>query len=123
MTTIFVVDDNPRHADLTALVVRKLGHAENLKVKVFTDPLVALGEAESDPPDLLLVDFMMPIMDGITLVREMRKHGVESKAIFISAYGLKVSSKLLPSNGVLAVLEKPCPAEKLGEIVNEALPA
>jgi DNA-binding response OmpR family regulator len=39
----------------------------------------------AEPPDVVLVDLMMPVLDGAALVREMRARGVRAPVILLSA--------------------------------------
>jgi len=116
---IYVVDDNKVHADLAAKVISKLN--PGTEVKVFTDAFLALSNALEEKPDLIVLDFMMPKLDGIELLRELRKEGIMSRAIIISGLLKEVTRKLLPSNNVAGVLPKPFSPVALAKLVREAL--
>jgi signal transduction histidine kinase len=64
---ILVADDN---ADMRAYLVRLL--ADRYDVKAVADGREALAEARARPPDLVLCDVMMPMLDGIALLRALR---------------------------------------------------
>ena len=64
---ILVVDDN---TDMRAYVTRLL--REHWTVEAAADGAQALEAARRDPPDLVLTDVMMPVMDGFQLVRALR---------------------------------------------------
>lgn len=104
MSSVLVVDDNPTHANLAAKLV---GKAKKVDTRVFNDPFLALNDALENPPDLVITDVMMPKIDGVSLVREMRKAGLKAPVIIMTAYSTKVTLRLLPSNNVMAVLQKP----------------
>ena len=70
--------------------------APGAQVACFSDPFMALRHTFHEKPDLVIVDFMMPKMDGIVLLREMRKIGVDAKAIVMSGYTTDRMPKLLP---------------------------
>ena len=70
MQHIYVVDDNPVAALRLTKVVAK---TDDTRVISFTDPVKALRDAVAAPPDLLLVDYAMPEMDGVRLIQELRK--------------------------------------------------
>jgi len=105
MRNILVVDDHPLHADMAAKVVSKA--APDADVRKYTDPFLALAYALETPPDLIVVDFMMPKMDGLQFLRELRKKDIMTKAVIVSAFMKKVSESLLPGNHVAAIVEKP----------------
>jgi putative two-component system response regulator len=76
MYTVLLVDDN-----LTNLVlVRKLvSRIEECEILSFTDPAAALATLEDRDVDLMLVDYLMPEIDGVEFtrrVRLMRRHAM-----------------------------------------------
>ena len=62
-TEILVVDDEPEIADLVALYLGNEGFA----VRRFYSPKEALDSALEAPPELAVLDVMMPGLDGFTL--------------------------------------------------------
>ncbi|MBD3407292.1 MAG: response regulator [Candidatus Lokiarchaeota archaeon] len=113
-----IVDDNEHHARLAAKIVE---HACGDNPDVYTDPFMALRNSMTEHPDLIVTDMMMPKMDGITLLREMRKEGIFAPAIIVSGHLKRVSEKLLPSNHIAAIIPKPFQIEELSKAVIEAI--
>jgi two-component system response regulator VicR len=70
MARILVVDDEKDIADLIKLVL-ELDHHE---VTVVTESDTALDSALSLKPELILLDLVMPKMDGYDVLRELRCH-------------------------------------------------
>ena len=70
---IFVVDDEPIIGFTLATVLESAGYT----ARSFTDPLEALRAAETNCPDYLISDVMMPALNGIDL-------GIQFKAIYPS---------------------------------------
>ncbi|ALU15240.1 two component system response regulator VanR [Eubacterium limosum] len=68
-TEILVVDDEPEIADLVALYLGNEGFA----VRRFYSPKEALDSALEAPPELAVLDVMMPGIDGFTLCRRLRE--------------------------------------------------
>lgn len=68
-TEILVVDDEPEIADLVALYLGNEGFA----VRRFYSPKEALNSALEAPPELAVLDVMMPGLDGFTLCRRLRE--------------------------------------------------
>jgi len=64
---VLLADDN---ADMRDYVVRLLG--SQMHVTTFTNGKEALESALKEPPDLVLSDIMMPLLDGFELLRELR---------------------------------------------------
>ncbi|MDT0630295.1 response regulator transcription factor [Rubrivirga sp. S365] len=69
--TVLVVDDEP---DLVELIQYAL-EAQGFTVLTAADGVEALALAEAERPDLLVVDIMMPRMDGIALTAQVRERG------------------------------------------------
>jgi DNA-binding response OmpR family regulator len=69
MATVLLAEDD---ADIRFLVVFKLTQA-GYQVRMFGDGLSALADARENPPDLAILDVMMPGMSGLEMCRELRK--------------------------------------------------
>ena len=67
--TILVVDDERNIVHLTRLYLAK----EGFEVEAAYDGRQALEKAQSHHPDLIVLDIMMPEMDGFEVCRELRK--------------------------------------------------
>jgi DNA-binding response OmpR family regulator len=67
---VLVVDDDPT---VSEVVARYLEHA-GYDVSVVADGRVALDKAIADPPDLVVLDLMLPGMDGLEVFRQLRAH-------------------------------------------------
>jgi CheY-like chemotaxis protein len=65
---ILVVDDETSIADAISDVLSMEGYS----VELASNGQVGLEMAQRSPPSAMLVDVMMPIMDGLTLVKELR---------------------------------------------------
>jgi DNA-binding response OmpR family regulator len=69
MTTILLIEDA---LDLAALVRREL-EAEGYKVRHAADGAAGLDAFQTAVPDLVLLDWMLPKMDGLTVLRRIRQ--------------------------------------------------
>ncbi|HYM42522.1 MAG TPA: response regulator [Steroidobacteraceae bacterium] len=69
MARILAVDDSPSMRQLVKLALASGGH----EVDVATDGVEALEVAEKRQFDVVITDVNMPNMDGISLVRELRR--------------------------------------------------
>jgi len=78
---LFLVEDDARAA---AAIQRGL-EQEGFLVDAARDGQVALGMALGKTYDLLLLDVMLPGLDGFTLLAELRAQGLEVPAIFLTA--------------------------------------
>ena len=68
MARLFVVDDEPDMVDLLATILR----ADGFEVETDTDGRSALARILNDPPDLVLLDLMMPDLDGMEILKLLR---------------------------------------------------
>jgi two-component system alkaline phosphatase synthesis response regulator PhoP len=66
---ILVVDDEPAVTDLLAYNLRKAGY----EILLAADGSEALRQARTSSPDLILLDLMIPEVDGLDVCRELRK--------------------------------------------------
>ncbi len=69
METILVIEDEQDIADLVAFNLAR----SNYRVEVAADGLKGLAAAQLVRPDLIVLDLMMPGMDGISLFKELKK--------------------------------------------------
>ena len=84
-TSVLMVDDTPANLRVLAAMLKGQGY----KVRPFPNGRLALGAAENDPPDLILLDIMMPEMDGYEVCRRLKEHEhlKDIPVIFLSAKG------------------------------------
>ncbi|MFW2440579.1 MAG: response regulator [Arenicellales bacterium] len=68
MRRILVVEDNPDLADLVTLNLRDEGYA----VENIGDGSLALAKLQAEPYDLVILDLMLPGMDGLMLCNQLR---------------------------------------------------
>ncbi len=80
---ILIVDDTPANLQLLAGLLKKHGH----KVRPVPSGKLALQAARLAPPDLILLDINMPVMDGYAVCTELKADPrlAEIPVIFISA--------------------------------------
>lgn len=118
-TTILVVDDSPDNLELLSELFN-----ENYKIKIATGGEKALSICMSDgPPDLILLDVMMPDMDGFEVARRLREHHACSHTpiIFISTVTENESRNKGLSLGAIDYISKPIDPELLNLRVNNLM--
>lgn len=81
-SNVLVVEDDPNVAELLRLYLAKAGHA----VHVAHDGLDALRAFREKHPDLVILDVMLPFLDGWEVCREIRREG-ETPVIMLTARG------------------------------------
>lgn len=81
MQNVLIVDDDPK---LLKMLQRTLVY-ENLNVLTATNGLEALPLVQSQQPDLIIVDWMMPRMDGLTFVQRLRDEENKTMILMLTA--------------------------------------
>ncbi|MEK4404305.1 response regulator transcription factor [Sporosarcina sp. FSL K6-6792] len=81
-STIMIIDDEPQMRNLIRMFLEKEGYT----VVEATDGIHALSLIDQTNPQLLLVDVMMPFMDGFTFAKEIKRTST-IPLIFLSAKG------------------------------------
>ena len=80
---ILLVDDNDAFREATAQLLAKAGYT----VATANNGPEALQAIERDKPDLILLDIMMPGLDGITVLKQIRDQGQLTGVVMITAFG------------------------------------
>lgn len=78
---LLVVDDEPNIRDLLSAALRFAGFS----VTTAANGNEALKEAHDSAIDLIVLDVMMPDMDGFTVTRRLRDTGIETPVLFLTA--------------------------------------
>ena len=100
---VLVVDDEPGIRDLLA---KTLGLAD-YEVETAADGPAALERLHTAAYDLLIVDLKMPGMDGLTVVREARRHTADLPVIIITGFSSESTAIEALNLGVSGYLTKP----------------
>jgi len=80
---VLVVEDDAKAASYLANALRESGHSCELA----TDGEDGLGLARSDDFDVLILDRMLPSLDGLAIVEELRREGDQTPVLILSALG------------------------------------
>ncbi len=117
--TVLVVDDDPSVLATYCRLLRRCGYLTVAE----DDPLRVLANGRiGEIADLILLDYKMPGMDGLSLLAELRLRECRARCILVSAYlneDLRIQAKNL---GVDRLLEKPVDACALRQAITELLP-
>ncbi|MBE0596041.1 MAG: response regulator [Desulfuromonadales bacterium] len=118
---ILVVDDSPTVRRLAELILSQQGYS----VHTAEDGEKGLKMAQEILPDVILVDFIMPRMNGHTFCREVRANPAtrEIPLILISSKGEKVGGAFSEQFGVVDTFSKPFEPDDLVQKLAEVLRA
>lgn len=120
MAKIMLVDDEAEIVSLLSVILSMYGY----DVTGYTDAVQALEAAPRERPDLLLVDLMMPVMDGLQFVSCLDRLPDLSGTPVLLLTGLPPTSEqaLGRLNGPgLGILEKPCDPDQIANEVRRLL--
>ncbi len=116
---ILVVDDNPQNLRLLIAILSMRGY----KVRPAPSGSIALESAFSTPPDLILLDIMMPEMNGYEVCQKLKESELTSSVpvIFISAIDAVADKVKAFEMGAVDYITKPFQAEEILARVNTHL--
>ena len=114
---ILIVDDQFGIRALLQEVLHKEGYT------IFQAPNgpTALQLVQAENPDLVLLDMKIPGMDGLEILRNIRKMEIETKVIMMTAYGELDLIQEAMEMGALAHFTKPFDIDELRQAVNAQL--
>ena len=109
----YVEDDE----DIQRIVRMSLERVGKMTVEVVTDPTKAIDAMKVFKPDLVMLDWMMPAIDGPTLFRQMKARPETSSlpVVFITAKAAQRDLDELTSLGAAGTISKPFSPKDLPE--------
>jgi putative two-component system response regulator len=117
--TVLVLDDE----EMVSTALRSfLELATDYRVLTFADPHAALRAVDEEPVSVLVSDFMMPGMDGISFLKEARERRPHATRILLTGYADKQNAiRAINEAGLYYYLEKPWSNAHLGMVVRNAV--
>lgn len=114
MKKILIVDDEPQYVEMLTMRLE----ANRYEVVGANNGEEALKKAESDRPNLVLLDVMMPGMDGFEVLRRLRMNEVTKKipVVMLTAKGESKSIFKGKELGADDYLIKPCEPQDLLQV-------
>jgi DNA-binding NtrC family response regulator len=113
---VLVVDDEPELRE----VIRYLLEDANYRVIEAVDGQDGLQKALAEKPDLILSDVMMPKMDGLQMLAEIKSQ-LNCPVVMISGFADVKKIRTAWHLGAFDFVDKPFKSNELLEIVNRAL--
>ena len=102
---VMCVDDDTLQLSALSRVLSKHGY----RVRVCENAVRALSSLDDAPPDVAVVDIMMPGTDGMDLVERLhRRSGGKIPVVFLSAINTEATRRAAKDRGVSHYLTKPC---------------
>ncbi len=113
--SVLFVDDNETIRQLYRRILEK--HVNNLYIA--KDGYHGLELYQKHKPDLVITDMVMPVMNGLEMVKEIKKIAPDAKFVVMSAYSEKDSFVESIHLGIDGYLMKPVEAKKLLSLIDE----
>ncbi len=114
---ILLVDDE----DTLRYVLRETLIDEGYSVDVANDGFQALEHVKHKSYDLLITDIKMHGMDGLQLIREIKRNGSHLKIVIITAYGSLEMVKEAARLGVVEFVSKPFKMQEIKDVITRNL--
>ena len=116
---VLIVDDEPNIITSLKFLMKKEGY----EVAVATDGEAALRVMEQRPPDLVLLDIMIPKLDGFGLLEKIRSDSAlkNVRVILLTAKGRSIEQEKGIALGADEYVTKPFSTRKLTQTVQQLL--
>jgi len=116
---VLVAEDAPTNQMLIRSLLERLG----LEVTIAEDGNQALQTAMTGQFDLIFMDMMMPHMNGYEATKEIRKKGITTPIVALTANAMKGDDKKCIEAGCDAYMTKPIDRKELSKTIGKYLPS
>lgn len=114
---VLIVDDEP---DILMLIRASL-EADGFRTSLAGDGETALARAREQEPDAIVLDLMMPLLDGWAVIETMRRSPVRPPLIVVSAKAQETDKARALRLGADAYIEKPFDFDELTRTIRASL--
>ena len=113
MSTAIIVEQSP----LVGLEIRQGLEAAGIKVlEIVPDGATAVERALFHRPQIMTVDLVLPRLSGLQVVAALRRHGLGTRVVVVSAVSAQASILAAREAGVSAYVRKPVSRARLREL-------
>ena len=114
---LLVVDDEPIVGKRLHQVFTKIG----FEIETYTDSATALVAIAERPFDVVVTDLNMEGIDGIEVLKRVRRQNPATQVIIITGYASPDTAELAQQEGVFAFLAKPFRLDELKQVIFRAI--
>ncbi len=115
MKTALVVDDSPYNRAILSSILKK----KNLKVEIAEDGEKAIELFKKSNPDIIFLDYVMPKLNGVETLREIRKLKPSIISIMVTSISASEDVEEARSAGANGYILKPYTPEKIYSILQK----
>ena len=119
LATVLVIDDSPTILKVVQLVLSKAG----FRIATAPDGEQGVALARSERPDLILLDFVMPKMNGYQVCRALAADATlrDIPVVLMSAKGDQVGERFVKVMGIVDYITKPFSPEAITAVVQHTI--
>jgi two-component system, NtrC family, response regulator AtoC len=114
---VFIVDDEPKLGDMFAAVLSRDGY----DARSFVHPSAFLQRVETERPDVVIADMVMPEMSGLELLKKLRAQGMHAPFIVMTGNSSVQTAVDAMKLGAFHYLSKPVNLEELRALLARAV--
>jgi DNA-binding NtrC family response regulator len=117
MATLLVIEDEQVLAKNIARYFEKLGHT----VEISNDGSLGLRRAQEMQPDVVIVDFQLPGMDGLEIIKALRQQEAPPRIVMVTGHASVTLAVDAMKAGSMDLLTKPVTLASLHAVVQRAI--
>ena len=114
---IMVIDDEPSVLESFKMILK----IKDYEVETFPDGPSALQNLTKGKFDMAFIDYKLPVMDGLEVLRRIKELDPEVEVVIVTAYATDASHANAITLGALEYLRKPFLMEEIYELVERGL--
>jgi DNA-binding response OmpR family regulator len=103
MPSVLVIDDD----EITLALMHSILEEEGYTIFSTADGPQGLSIYKERSPNLVILDLALPSMNGLEVLRRLRKHDADAKVIVVTGFGSEESAKVALRYGAWSYIEKP----------------
>lgn len=117
MANLLVIEDEPALARNIARFFRQHRHT----VEIAIDGPSGLEAARRFAPDVAIVDYQLPGLNGLEVIRELHRHHEQVRTVMVSGHANVAVAVSAMKAGSFDLLTKPVPLNSLKKVIDQAL--
>jgi two-component system, OmpR family, response regulator CpxR len=95
-------------------------HLRDMEPAVAYDGKSALGLVHKDPPEVMVIDLKMPVIDGMEVLKEIKQTKPEIEIIVLTGHGSEQDRQNCLHHGAFAYMQKPVDINLLSDAIGQA---
>ncbi len=114
---ILLIDDETDYSETVSFWLMANGY----QVRAVSSGMDGLKAIKEEAPDIVFLDFLMPGMDGIETLREIRIKNTELPVIMVTAYAAEEKMKEAEKMGISGIFSKGAELSEAAKLISDTL--